>query len=65
MMDEISALQTELLRVIDAIAAIEAGGSVYVSIATVASIKFTDTGRTMILNILRERGKELQEQISG
>ncbi len=65
MMDEISALQTELLRVIDAIAAIEAGGSVYVSIATVASIKFTDTGRTMILNILRERRKELQEQISG
>ena len=64
MMDEISALQTELLRVIDAIAAIEAGGSVYVSIATVASIKFTDTGRTMILNILRERRKELQEQIS-
>lgn len=65
MMDEISALQTELLRVIDAIAAIEAGGSVYVSIATVASIKFTDTGRTMILNILRERRKELQEQING
>lgn len=65
MMDETSALQTELLRVIDAIAAIEAGGSVYVSIATVASIKFTDTGRTMILNILRERRKELQEQISG
>lgn len=65
MMDEISALQTELLRVIDAIAAIEAGGSVYVSIATVASIKFTDTGRIMILNILRERRKELQEQISG
>lgn len=65
MMDEISALQTELLRVIDAIAAIEAGGSVYVSIATVASIKFTDTGRAMILNILRERRKELQEQISG
>lgn len=53
----------ELALSMRAYAAIESGAPVYVSVSTVASLKFTERGRQMMLEVLSERMAELRQLI--